>query len=111
MIPVKVEQLVAAVGGELLTGSGNQLIKEVIIDSREKAEDGLFVPIIGEKTDGHKYVAGALSGGAKTLFMQKESAYKEEILASEEFAKTKDYLAWTAKHKGINDSKTSSQFP
>ena len=81
MIPVKVEQLVLAVGGELLTGSGNRLIKEVIIDSREKAEDGLFVPIIGEKTDGHKYVAGALSGGAKTLFMQKESAYKEEILA------------------------------
>ena len=81
MIPVKVEQLVAAVGGELLTGNGNQLIKEVIIDSREKAEDGLFVPIIGEKTDGHKYVAGALSGGAKTLFMQRESIYREEILA------------------------------
>ena len=81
MIPVKVEQLVMAVGGELLTGNGNQLIKEVLIDSREKSEDGLFVPIIGEKTDGHKYVAGALSGGAKILFMQKESAYKEEILA------------------------------
>ena len=81
MIPVKVEQLVASVSGELLTGNGSQLIKEVVIDSREKAEDGLFVPIIGEKTDGHKYVAGALSGGAKTLFMQKESAYKEEILA------------------------------
>jgi len=80
MIPVKVEQLVAAVGGELLTGCGNQLIKEVIIDSREKAEDSLFVPIIGEKTDGHKYVAGALFGGAKTLFMQKESGYKQEIL-------------------------------
>ena len=81
MIPVKAEQLVAAVGGELLTGDGGRLIKNVIIDSREKAEDGLFVPIIGEKTDGHKYVAGALAGGAKTLFMQKESAYKQEILA------------------------------
>ena len=81
MIPVKVEQLVTAVGGELLTGSDSQIIKEVIIDSREKSEDSLFVPIIGEKTDGHKYVAGALLGGAKTLFMQKESAYKEEILS------------------------------
>lgn len=82
MIPVKVEQLVAAVGGELLTGSENQLIKNVIIDSREKSEDSLFVPIIGEKTDGHKYVAGALSGGANTLFMQKDSVYKEEILSA-----------------------------
>ncbi len=81
MIPVKVEQLVAAVGGELLIGNSSQIIKEVIIDSREKAEDGLFVPIIGEKTDGHKYVAGALANGAKTLFMQKESSFKAEILS------------------------------
>ena len=81
MIPVKVEQLVAAVRGELLTGELHQLIKNVTIDSREREEDALFVPIIGEKTDGHKYVAGALDGGAKTLFMQKKSTYKEEILA------------------------------
>jgi len=80
MIPVKVEQLVQAVGGELLTGNPAQLIKNVTIDSREQAEDALFVPIIGEKTDGHKYVNGALNSGAKTLFMQKESIYKEEIL-------------------------------
>lgn len=81
MISVKVEQLVAAVGGELLTGDENQLIEHITIDSREQAEEALFVPIIGEKTDGHKYVSGALSNGAKTLFMQKESTYKEEILS------------------------------
>ena len=81
MIPVKVEQLVAATGGELLAGDAGQLIKNVTIDSREQAESALFVPIIGEKTDGHKYVAGALKNGAKTVFMQRESAYKEEILA------------------------------
>ncbi len=86
MIPVKVEQLVVAVGGELLTGTSEQQIKNIIIDSREKAEEALFVPVIGEKTDGHKYVAGALENGAKTLFMQKESAYKEDILT---FAKAK----------------------
>ena len=80
MIPVKVEQLVAAVGGELVTGNKNQLIKNITIDSREREEEALFVPIIGEKTDGHKYVAGAISCGARTLFMQKESIYKEEIL-------------------------------
>ncbi len=80
MIPVNVEQLVSAVGGKLLTGDANQLIKNVTIDSREQAESALFVPIIGEKTDGHKYVAGALNNGAKIMFMQKESVYKDEIL-------------------------------
>lgn len=81
MIPIKVEQLVRAVSGELLTGDQNQLIKNVVIDSREQAEFALFVPIIGEKTDGHKYVEGALKNGAKSLFVQKESSYREEILA------------------------------
>ena len=52
MIPVKVEQLVEAVGGELVTGNKNQLIKNITIDSREREEEALFVPIIGEKTDG-----------------------------------------------------------
>ena len=81
MIPVKVEQLADAVGGTLLVGNAKQTIKNIMIDSREKEEDSLFVPIIGEKTDGHKYAAGAVSGGAKALLMQKESMYKEEILA------------------------------
>ena len=80
MIPVKVEQVVAAVKGQLLTGQDSQVIKNVTIDSREQAELALFVPIIGEKTDGHKYVAGALEHGAVALFMQKESTRKEEIL-------------------------------
>ncbi len=81
MIPIKVEQLAEATGGRLLAGSPEQLIENVTIDSREEAENALFVPIIGEKTDGHKYVAGALNNGAKTLFMQQESTYKEEILS------------------------------
>ncbi len=81
MISVYVEQIVSATGGELLTGNLTQMIKNVTIDSREQAELALFVPIIGEKTDGHKYVSGALNCGAKALFMQKESVYREEILA------------------------------
>ena len=62
MIPVSVEQLVEAVGGTLLTGNATRCIKNIIIDSREQEEDSLFVPIIGEKTDGHKYVSGVHRG-------------------------------------------------
>ncbi len=86
MIPVKVERLAEATGGRLLAGSPEQLIENVTTDSREEAENALFVPIIGEKTDGHKYVAGALNNGAKTLFMQQESTYKKEILSLAEQA-------------------------
>ena len=81
MIPVKIEQVVQAVGGELLTQDAAVMIKNVTIDSREQAEAALFVPIIGEKTDGHKYVSGALNNGAVALFMQRETMYREEILS------------------------------
>ena len=106
MIPVKVEQLVAAVNGTLLTGTPEQIIKNVIIDSREQEELALFVPIVGEKTDGHKYVAGALKNGARTLFMQENSDYREEILAlakaegasvvavSDTVSALQDFAAW-----------------
>ena len=86
MIPVKVEQIVEATGGSLLVGNASAQIENVVIDSREQAERALFVPIIGEKTDGHKYVSGALNNGARALFMQKETSYREEILSLAEEA-------------------------
>lgn len=78
MIPVTIEQLTTAVDGELLV-KNNKRIKNVIIDSREQTEDALFVPVIGEKTDGHNYVSGAVKNGAVALFMQKNSPWREEI--------------------------------
>lgn len=79
MIPVTMEQLTTAVDGEILI-KNDKTIKNVIIDSREQTEAALFVPVVGEKTDGHRYVAGAVKNGAVALFMQKESPYREEIL-------------------------------
>lgn len=86
MIPVSVEQIVRATCGELLAGNNNQITENVTIDSREQKKNALFVPIIGEKTDGHRYVSGALKNGAGTLFMQRDSSYKEEILSLAEEA-------------------------
>lgn len=81
MKPVKVEEIVKATGGTLLCGSNTIVIQNVIIDSREEAEHSLFVPIVGEKTDGHRYVSGAIEHGAKALFMSKTTEYKEMILS------------------------------
>lgn len=81
MKPVTIRQIINATGGELLEGSFSVCIEQFTIDSREDAVNGLFVPVIGEKTDGHKYVSGALEHGAVAVFMQAESEYKENILS------------------------------
>lgn len=80
MNSICVKEIVKATNGILLCGEDTVTIRNVMIDSREEQEASLFVPIIGEKTDGHKYVSGALKNGATALFMQKDSAFREEIL-------------------------------
>lgn len=81
MKPITIEQIVTASCGELLSGSVHQQIEQFTIDSRESSVNGLFVPIVGEKTDGHRYAEDALKQGAVALFLQKDSIYREEILA------------------------------
>ncbi len=48
-------------------GSGNPEINGVYYNSSRVTEGGLFVAIEGFKTDGHKYVADAVSRGARAI--------------------------------------------
>src|SRR5699024_10643630 len=47
-------------------------IQEVNIDSRKKTKDSLFIPIIGEKFDGHEFVLQAIDNGAVAVIWNSE---------------------------------------
>ncbi len=64
MRPITVKELVSAVGGELLAGSPETRVESVVTDSRKAAAGALFIPIAGEKFDGHDYIDKALDAGA-----------------------------------------------
>ena len=53
MIPCTVREICAAVGGTLLQGEGSALITGVTTDSRAVSAGQLFIPLIGERLDGH----------------------------------------------------------
>ena len=59
----------------------------VAIDSRQVVPGALFVPLIGEFQDGHKYIPQAIEKGASVIFVTKsiyeEDARKYMSLASE----------------------------
>ena len=57
-------EIVKAVDGALLAGNPETVIEHICIDSREAKEGSLFVPIIGEKVDAHKFIAQVLDNGA-----------------------------------------------
>ena len=63
MIGCTVKELCAAVGGTLLQESG-AVVTEVSTDSRSIPAGALFVPLVGERFDGHDYLDAALAGGA-----------------------------------------------
>lgn len=63
MTPCTAEQLCRAVNGTLLQGSA-ALAGDVTTDSRHVPQDALFVPLAGEKFDGHAYLESALRAGA-----------------------------------------------
>lgn len=62
-------EIVKAVDGVLLAGNPETVIEHICIDSRDAKEGSLFVPIIGEKVDAHKFIAQVLDNGAAGVFM------------------------------------------
>ena len=64
MEPMTVRELLEATGGRLLAGREEDTITGVETDSRAVHLGDLFVALRGERTDGHRFVSGALETGA-----------------------------------------------
>lgn len=47
-------------------------IEKIVVDSREDCSSALFVPIRGEKVDGHRFIPMAISHGAKEIFTEED---------------------------------------
>ena len=74
MEPITIREIVAAVDGRLL-GEFDQLdqtVTHVFTDSRKPDPGALFIPLVGERFDGHAFINDALAGGAAGCFTQRE---------------------------------------
>lgn len=71
---ITVKEIVEVTGGRLLCGDENVVAKDVCIDSRITKEGDLYVPIIGERTDGHIYIERALVNCVATLTSEHDEA-------------------------------------
>lgn len=67
---VTVKDIVKVTGGILLCGDENYEITNFSIDSRTTKEGELFIPIVGEKVDSHRFIENALQNGGATLTQQ-----------------------------------------
>ncbi len=64
--------------GELAAGSQETVISSVSTDSRTVAPGALFIPLAGERFDGHDYIDRALSAGAAGCLCARVPAQRSE---------------------------------
>lgn len=64
---VTVRDILEATQGTLLCGDENTVIHDICIDSREVKEGDLFVPIIGERVNAHRFIESVLETASATL--------------------------------------------
>ena len=64
---LSVLDILKATGGAIISGSEDGVVKDITTDSRKAEKDTLFIPLIGERADGHNFILGALSKGAVSL--------------------------------------------
>lgn len=78
MEEITVKELLEATGGRLLCGSVDTPVEHISIDSRMMKGNDLFVPLIGEKVDGHDFIAQAVAGGAAAVLTSKHQQMEAE---------------------------------
>jgi len=67
------QEILQAVNGTLLSGDINTVFGNVCTDSRSVKEGDIFVPLVGEKFDGHDYILSSLEKGALGSLTQKDT--------------------------------------
>ena len=75
---ITVKQILEATGGRLLCGREDQVLRHLSIDSRTMRGDDLFVPLIGEKADAHRFIAGAFAAGAAATLTSEHNEASDE---------------------------------
>lgn len=64
---ITVQDILTATGGTLLCGDPKTIIDGISTNSKELGANTLFVPLLGEKVDAHKFIKNAMETAAATL--------------------------------------------
>ena len=71
-----VSKILKSTGGTLIFGSADEGVLSISTDSREIGDKCLYIPIKGEKFDGHTFLEGALKNGAEGYLTQNDDIVK-----------------------------------
>ncbi len=101
MKALSVKEVLNAVQGELFNGDENGVILNVSTDSRNISEGDLFIPLRGDKFDGHNFIDTVFEKGAVCVLSEIDLDFEKPYIKVED---TKKALADLAEYyRGLFD--------
>jgi UDP-N-acetylmuramoyl-tripeptide--D-alanyl-D-alanine ligase len=77
-VNLTVEEILRATKGSLIKGNLKDIVNSISIDSRTIKTEDLFIPLKGEKFDGHDFIYEAIRKGAKGFIFSRNLEIPEE---------------------------------
>ena len=98
MLAMKCKEVVNAVQGLLVKGNPDERITGVSTDSRNVKRGDLFIPLKGDRFDGHDFIKQAVNSGAKAVLTSKDINISEYSIVVIKVADTLKSLGDLALH-------------
>lgn len=78
MEKLSIEKICKFTNGTLKYGKKETVFENIVIDSREASKNSLFIPIIGEKFDGHTFMESAYNLGCRNFICNENHDFQKE---------------------------------
>lgn len=69
---LRADDIVSATAGRLIHGAPESIFQGLTTDSRALQPGNLFIPLVGEKFDGHDFIGDAVRAGASGVLVQRD---------------------------------------
>lgn len=78
MIDITVKEIIEVTGGELISGHKEAKFSNIVIDSRRADKNSLFVPVVGEKNDAHKFFPSVYEAGCRVAISSQRDVFLKD---------------------------------
>ncbi len=95
MQPITIKEIKEAVQGKLIQGDPLLRIENITTDSRKVSRGDLFIAIIGDRFDGHRFIEEAAKNGAAAVLTDRviNTNYKLAVIIAEDTTRALQDLA------------------
>lgn len=100
---MKVYEIVEATQGILVSGNKDDEINFFSQDSRQMTNGGMYIPLKGERFDGHDFIESAFQTGAQAIISEKDVSYEDKIVikVKDTYQALKDMASYLRSHRPV----------